>query len=86
MSKTRLDTGGLPKQAPLSPDQWVLPDAGFSTTNSQGSTSQVWLGVRIPPGSFWQYLGLNPALPITNFVTLSSSRYLSEPALPAKWK
>lgn len=42
--------GGLPKQAPLSPDRWVPPDAGFSTTSSQGSTSQVQLGVRIPPG------------------------------------
>lgn len=35
---------------------------------------------------FPQYLGLNPALPITNFVPLSSSRYHSEPALSAKWK
>ena len=43
-------------EAPLSPDQWLLPDAGFSTTDSQGSTSQVWLGVRIPPGEL-------PAIP-----------------------
>ena len=35
----------------------------------------MWLGVRIHLGSCRQHLGSNSTLPITNLVTLSSSRY-----------